>query len=404
MTKRGWLRVVTAAVVLCCTLVGRTPAHAAVGPGSFVEATHPGVGATGPRDYWVYEPTTPATGPRPLVVYLHGCSQTGPDAAIGTRWNELAETAGFLVVYPEQSAAANGAQCWNWFLPEHQARGAGEPAVIAAITADVIASHDVDPSRVYVLGASAGADMAIIMGATYPDVYAAIGAFAGCAYATCTDRDGTAAHAAMAERSRVVPAFLAQGSADMLNDYALGKTMETQAVATNDLADDGLANDSVPADPSSSEDHGFDRSMLDGVGHPGDVCVRNRQFPCAAGALGLTEYPYTVDHHATADGCSVVDFATVYGLNHDYPGGDPAGTFTDPVGPAATPMAWDFFRRQSLDTAPCHGLDDTTTPVVPELPSPAVALVGAALLAAVAMRRRVTARHAISDRTAPQRR
>ena len=389
MGRLGITRVLAAAVAVavCVVLIGR-PANAAIGSGSFTKATHPGAGGSGPRDFWVYEPTTRPAGRRPLVVYLHGCTQTAPDAAIGTRWNELAEAEGFVVAYPEQSVAANGAQCWNWFLPEDQARGTGEPAVIAAITADVVATHDIDPTRVYVLGASAGADMAIILAATYPDVYAAVGAFAGCAYATCHDVEGTAAAGTMADRARVVPALLVQGTADMLNDYGLGKTMERQAVATNDLVDDGQANGSVPGQPSSSEDHGFGASALDGVGKPGDVCVRNRQFPCAAGALGLHEYPYTVDHHATADGCSVVDLVSVYGLNHDYPGGDPAGTFTDPVGPAATPMAWDFFRRQRLGVAPCHGLDGAGPPVVTELPGPVLAATAAALgLGVITLRR-----------------
>ena len=108
------------------------------------------------RDYYVYVPTDLPLGPVPMVVYLHGCQQTGTDAALGTRWNEWAEANKFIVVYPEQKLASadaadptdgNGGHCWNWFLPQHQSRGAGEPATIAGITQQVMSEHNIDPDR-----------------------------------------------------------------------------------------------------------------------------------------------------------------------------------------------------------------------------------------------------------------
>jgi poly(hydroxyalkanoate) depolymerase family esterase len=358
MRKVLWLgSLVTIIAATLATSVGNSPANAALGPGTFSKYTHPGVGDTGPRDYYVYEPTTAATTPRPLVVFLHGCTQTARDAAIGTRWTEYAERENFVVVLPEQPAAANGTQCWNWFEPQHQSRGAGEPAVIDGIAAQVIAlpSANVDASRVYVFGISAGADMATILGATYPDRFAAVGAAAGCAYLTCADVTGAAAHQAMGPRSRVVPAFLVQGTADMLNNFALGETMERQWVGTNDLADDGAFNGSVPAAPSSIDHTGLDVSLLSGIGTVGDACVRNKQFPCAGAVIGAKSYPYSVAHHAGGNGCSVVDFWVVHGLNHGYPGGDPQGSFTDPLGPNITAAAYTFFLHHRLDAGPCSG-------------------------------------------------
>ena len=105
--------------------------------------------SSGARNYklWVpkgYGGKTPA----PLLLMLHGCTQTPDDFAAGTRMNDIADANGFLVAYPEQPAAANAYKCWNWFMPEHQSRGAGEPAILAAIVEQVRASYKVDAQRV----------------------------------------------------------------------------------------------------------------------------------------------------------------------------------------------------------------------------------------------------------------
>lgn len=325
---------------------------AALGPGPFTK----GAEQFG-RDYYVYEPAVrTTTGPRPLVVFLHGCTQTAKDAAVGTRWTELAERRDFVAVFPEQSTAANGSQCWNWFLPEHQRRDGGEPKIVADIARSVMATRgDIDPTRVYVAGISAGADLAMILGATYPDLFAATVGFAGCAYATCTDVTGVQAKAAMGAHARVLPALLLQGTADVVNNFALGETMARQWVGTNGLG---------PL-PSSVEHHGLDPSYLAKLGTTGDICVRNRQFPCASGLVGGTAYPYSVEHHADAAGCDVVDFWIIHGLGHDYPGGDPAGTFTDPAGPDVTTASYDWMLRHTLGT-PCGGLAAGTDRVIPQ--------------------------------------
>jgi hypothetical protein len=48
----------------------------------------------------------------------------------------------------------------------------------------------------------------------------------------------------------------------------------------------------------------------------------------------------------------VVDFWIIHGLGHDYPGGDPAGSFTDPAGPDVTTAAYTWFLQHKVGQ-PC---------------------------------------------------
>jgi poly(hydroxyalkanoate) depolymerase family esterase len=139
------------------------------------------------RNYKVYVPAQALAEPRSLLIMLHGCTQNPDDFAAGTRMNQLAEEHGFIVAYPAQPKSANPSSCWNWFNPRDQMRGTGEPAIIAALTANLIAEHDIDRRRVFAAGLSAGGGMAAILGATYPDLYCAIGVHSGLPYRAASD-------------------------------------------------------------------------------------------------------------------------------------------------------------------------------------------------------------------------
>ena len=54
-------------------------------------------------------------------------------------------------------------------------------------------------------------------------------------------------------------------------------------------------------------------------------------------------YPYTVANYVDAKKRSLATFWIIHGLAHNYPGGDPKGTFTDPHGPDVTSAMWSFF-------------------------------------------------------------
>jgi poly(hydroxyalkanoate) depolymerase family esterase len=270
--------------------------------------------AAGRRNYKLYIPRRPQTGRRALLVMLHGGTQDADDFAAGTRMNALAEEHGFIVAYPSQSKAANASLCWNWFTPEHQMRGRGEPAIIAGITREIVTEYGVDPARVFVAGLSAGGAMAAVMGATYPDLYAAVGIHSGLPYRSAADLPS--AFAAMrgdagprSRRSRK-----SRGTGD---DSPRIRTIVFHGDADN-IVHPSNATNMVDAERASES-------------------VERAEARHAA----IRAHTRTVTRDKT--GAVVVEHWLVHGSGHAWSGGSPDGTYTDPDGPDASREMLRFF-------------------------------------------------------------
>ena len=113
----------------------------------------------------------------PVMMAVHGCGMTGfgwNSMKASTQFNALADREGFIVVYPTQRPFENAINCWNSADPRNQIRGAGEPALLAGVAREVVMTYGADPDRVHVSGASSGAGTAVILGVTYPDVFASV--------------------------------------------------------------------------------------------------------------------------------------------------------------------------------------------------------------------------------------
>lgn len=327
-------------------------------PASFTRHTYPASGVAGARDYWLY---VPATAHRlhaapPVVVFLHGCNQTAEQAAVATRLNQFADRDGFIAVYPQENvttplsaplADGNGVGCWNWFLPDDQVRGQGEPAAIVGITNEVVRTLHADRSRVYIEGISAGGAMSVILAANYPDVYAAAGILAGCSYRTCSDVSGEFAYAAMGPRARTVPMFIENGTADTLNPYAQSQVLAGSWLGVDDLVDDGSLNGTVSRQPAAVDSYETDQAPQPGSGDP---CVHNNSFTCPGGVVGFQgSYPYTVERYADAQACDVLELWIIHGMEHaqpDAPAGEP---YTDPLGPDITAASLTFFSQHPMN-------------------------------------------------------
>jgi len=272
--------------------------------------THAYACESGQRDYKLYLPRGERARECPLVVMLHGCTQSPDDFAAGTRMNALADERGFLVAYPAQSAAANVSKCWNWFKVSDQQRDRGEPALIAGITRQVMRDHAVDPRRVYIAGLSAGGAAAAVMGATYPDLYAAIGVHSGLACGAAGDlasafaamQGGQGAPAPRPARDRRrVPAIVFHGDRDSTVNPRNGDHIIAQLATDTDLRP-RVERGQTPGG------HAFSRTV-----------------------------------HIDPNGQAVLEQWLVHGAGHAWSGGSPAGSYTDPRGPDATREMLRFF-------------------------------------------------------------
>jgi poly(3-hydroxybutyrate) depolymerase len=169
---------------------------------------------------------------------------------------------------------------------------------------------------VFVAGLSAGAAMAVILGETYPDVFAGVGAHSGLPFAAAHDvasaftamKAGPARAAVRTPRAGTVPTIVFHGDAD-----------HTVAVGNGD----GIVRDAT-ADTAHS-------TLQQGVAPAGR--------------------PYTRTVFTNAAGRTRAEYWRLHGAGHAWSGGSAQGSYTDPTGPDASAEMVRFFLALS---APAH--------------------------------------------------
>ena len=287
----------------------------------FIEGSY--CNPAGSRTYRLFIPSRYQGQRLPLIVMLHACTQSPDDFAAGTRMNFIAEEKSCFVVYPAQPSEANQAKCWNWFRTADQQRGRGEPSLIAGITRQIMRDYSVDLKRVYIGGLSAGAAAAAIMGATYNDLYAAIGIHSGLACGAATD---------------LPSAFVA---------------MRQGGVASSESGDRVILTGG-PTVPTIVF-HG-DRDMTVHPSNAGHIIEQSARTTSTQKILYRGRVPgghaYTRTVHTDADGCGIFEHWNIHGAGHAWSGGSAAGSYTDPRGPDATREMLRFFLEHSLAQPP----------------------------------------------------
>lgn len=268
-----------------------------------------------------------------VVMAIHGCAMTGygwNSMKATTQLNDLADREGFIVVYPTQRPLRSAINCWNSADPREQQRGAGDPALLAGVAREVVERYDADPTNVHVSGASSGAGTAVILGATYPDVFATVTSVAGGEYglnqvdpddpdATPPEYTAGQAWAQMGPRARTVPLLVVQGEDDDLVKPLVATRLVEQSVGIRDLIDDGLPNDSV------------------------QPTERHTQVPAVEG-----RHAFTRTIVSAADGSVLVETYLVADMGHAWPGPEGDGLFTDRAGPDVSALLWDFAQRHPM--------------------------------------------------------
>jgi poly(hydroxyalkanoate) depolymerase family esterase len=278
---------------------------------------------TGSRAYKLYVPSRYRGQPLPLIIMLHGCTQSPDDFATGTRMNLNAEDHNCFVAYPAQAASANTSKCWNWFRPGDQERGQGEPSLIAGITRQVMSDYSIDAERVYAAGLSAGGAAAVILAATYPDLYAAVGVHSGLACGAASD----------------IPSAFA----------AMRRSQPAARRRSGRPSPRGVVSRTVPAivfhgdHDTTVHPHNGDQvvaQLREASNTALQVRVQHGRVP------GGRAYSRTLYHDASRR--VIFEQWIIHGAGHAWSGGSPAGSYTDPQGPDATREMLRFFLEHSM--------------------------------------------------------
>jgi poly(hydroxyalkanoate) depolymerase family esterase len=288
-------------------------------PGHWLDGSY--ANGAGQREYRLYVPSGYHGQSVPLLTMLHGGTQTANDFAAGTRMNELAERHTFLVVYPEQSVAANAMRYWSWFKPTDQRRGSGEPSLIAGITQQIAAQYAVKTERIYVAGFSAGAAMAAVMAACYPDLYAAFGVHSGLAYGAAKDvpsafsvmKHGAPVHGS---KSGTAPLIVFHGDGDPTVDHINAECLVEARLRS-----------------AGQQPRQYRTQTITGTAPEG--------------------HRYTRKLFTDAEGREVVEQWIIHQAGHAWAGGSQRGSYTDPRGPDASTELVRFFLEH-----PAHATAD----------------------------------------------
>jgi len=259
------------------------------------------------REYILHVPATyDASKPAPLVISMHGADNWPSFQMSLTRWNDLADELGFIVVYP--AGEGGGPKTWHQDGERTPAR-MSDVVFISELIDRLGASYNIDRARIYANGLSNGGGMTFALSCTLAHRIAAFGPVAS---AVTLPID-------WCPEPRPAPVVAFHGSADPVTPYEGAKVW--------------LVPYPFPAIP-----------QWIGAWARRNRCAPDPVDSRVAGDVRRREYT------GCADDASVVLY-TIDGGGHTWPGGAelPAwllGRTTRSID--ATRMMWEFFRAHPL--------------------------------------------------------
>lgn len=138
--------------------------------------------------FYIYVPSKLQSNP-PILVNPHWCHGDAAAAFAGSQFATLADTYGFIVIYPDSPNTVD--KCWdvssNLTLTHN---GGGDSLGIVSMVRYTLSKYNGDTKRVYSAGTSSGAMMTNVLLGAYPDIFAAGSANAGVAFGCFADPAG----------------------------------------------------------------------------------------------------------------------------------------------------------------------------------------------------------------------
>jgi predicted peptidase len=112
---------------------------------------------------------------RPLVIWLHGNGEGGAPGHYNNESQLLANRGALGLITPEAQADFRGAYVVAPQVPDtwYNIDDAGYDLAVKALIDDLASSHQIDPTRIYLMGASAGGYMTVEMASRNPEFFAA---------------------------------------------------------------------------------------------------------------------------------------------------------------------------------------------------------------------------------------
>ena len=194
------------------------------------------------RAYSKFIPSSYSKGTSlPLVVLLHGYGATGAMQESYMKFESVAETNKFILVYPDGTVDSSGKQFWNatdaccdFFS------AVADDVYLLSILKEMESNYSIDAKRIYFVGHSNGGFMSYRMACKYPDRIAAIASLAGASFFKAADCGAKSSVSVLQVHGTKDGTILYDGGQILGNSYPGAVASATQWATFNQCAQNAV--------------------------------------------------------------------------------------------------------------------------------------------------------------------